>query len=520
MERGFMYRAATVVVVTIVSILCLVPNWSTDLPGWWKAVLPSRGLHLGLDLQGGIHMVLSVDADKAVANSVDLLTEQIQSELRGEEIATRAWKREGTTELVFELVSRQKAEALEKFLTDSYPNLERVSGDGASYRYRLVPVEADGIRQLAIEQALETIRNRVDEFGVSEPTIQRTSANGILVQLPGVQDPERAKKLIGRTAQLQFRLVATDAQAPGTETLSGTEVDPITGRPTATTYKVERGVIMAGDVISDARHRPGQFGESPYVAITLDSRGARIFERVTSENVGRQLAIVLDGKVQSAPVIRERIGGGRAVISGSFTLDEARDLAIVLRAGALPAPVTIAEERTVGPTLGRDSVEAGLKSFQIGAVLVVLSMMLYYRMAGLIADLGLVLNVVMLLAALTAFQATLTLPGIAGIVLTMGMAVDANVLINERIREELQEGQSPHAALEAGYSMALPAIMDSNITTFLAGLVLFQFGSGPVRGFALTLCIGIATTIFSAVFAARVMHEIVVPRRAGAKLSI
>jgi preprotein translocase subunit SecD len=286
------------------------------------------------------------------------------------------------------------------------------------------------------------------------------------------------------------------------------------------TYKVERGVIMAGDVISDARHRPGEFGESPYVAITLDSRGARIFERVTSENVGRQLAIVLDGKVQSAPVIRERIGGGRAIISGSFTLDEARDLAIVLRAGALPAPVSIAEERTVGPSLGRDSVEAGVKSFQIGAVLVVLAMMIYYRLAGVIADLGLVLNVVMLMAALTAFQATLTLPGIAGIVLTMGMAVDANVLINERIREELRDGQSPHAALEAGYSMALPAIMDSNITTFLAGLVLFQFGSGPVRGFALTLCIGIATTIFSAVFAARVMHEAVVPNRAGAKLSI
>jgi preprotein translocase subunit SecD len=256
------------------------------------------------------------------------------------------------------------------------------------------------------------------------------------------------------------------------------------------------------------------------VAITLDSRGARIFERVTSENVGRQLAIVLDGKVQSAPVIRERIGGGRAIISGSFTLDEARDLAIVLRAGALPAPVSIAEERTVGPSLGRDSVEAGVKSFQIGAVLVVLAMMIYYRLAGVIADLGLVLNVVMLMAALTAFQATLTLPGIAGIVLTMGMAVDANVLINERIREELRDGQSPHAALEAGYSMALPAIMDSNITTFLAGLVLFQFGSGPVRGFALTLCIGIATTIFSAVFAARVMHEAVVPNRAGAKLSI
>jgi preprotein translocase subunit SecD len=519
-DRGFMYRAATVVAVTFISILCLVPNWTSDLPGWWTSVLPGRGLHLGLDLQGGIHMVLSVDVDKAVENSVDLLKEQIQSELRGQEIATRAWKREGSTDLVFELISRQKAEALEKFVTDSYPNLQRVSGDGSSYRYRLVPAEADGIRQLAVEQALETIRNRVDEFGVAEPTIQRTSANGILVQLPGVQDPERAKKLIGRTAQLQFRLVASDPQAPGLETLPGTEVDPITGRPTARTYKVEHGVIMTGDVISDARHRPGQFGESPYVAITLDSRGARIFERVTSENVGRQLAIVLDGKIQSAPVIRERIGGGRAIISGNFTLDEARDLAIVLRAGALPAPVSIAEERTVGPSLGRDSIEAGVKSFKIGAALVVVFMLAYYRFAGLIADVGLALNVMMILAALTAFQATLTLPGIAGIVLTLGMAVDANVLINERIREELRTGQSPHAALEAGYARALPAILDSNITTFLAGLVLFQFGSGPVKGFALTLCIGIATTIFSAVFASRVMHETVAPRSAAGKLSI
>jgi preprotein translocase subunit SecD len=341
-----------------------------------------------------------------------------------------------------------------------------------------------------------------------------------LVQLPGVEDPERAKRLIGRTAQLQFRLVAEDEKAAGTEVLSGLEVDPITGRPSAVTYRVEPGMIMAGDVISDARHRPGQFGESPYVAITFDARGARIFERVTGESVGRRLAIVLDGKVQSAPVIQERIGGGRAVITGTFTLDEARDLAIVLRAGALPAPVTIAEERTVGPSLGRDSIAAGLRSFKIGGVLVVLSMLIYYRMAGLVADLGLAVNLVLLMGVLTAFQATLTLPGIAGILLTMGMAVDANVLINERIREELKSGQSARTALEAGYQHALPAILDSNITTLLAGLVLFQFGSGPVKGFALTLSIGILTTIFGAVFASRVFHEIFVPRRAGARMSI
>jgi preprotein translocase subunit SecD len=519
-ERGVMYRAATVAAAVVWALLCLVPNWTTNLPDWWKAVLPTRPINLGLDLQGGIHMVLSVDADKAVQNSVDLLGAQLQVELREKEIATRGWKREGQADLVFELISRQKSAALEEFLASDYPNIERVGAEGDRYRYRLVVAEADGIRQLAIEQALETIRNRVDEFGVSEPTIQRTSGNGILVQLPGVQDPERAKRLIGRTAQLQFRLVSEDEKAVGTEVLSGVEVDPITGRPSAVTYRVEPGVIMAGDVISDARHRPGQFGESPYVAITFDSRGAKIFERVTGESVGRRLAIVLDGKVQSAPVIQERIGGGRAVITGSFTLDEARDLAIVLRAGALPAPVTIAEERSVGPSLGRDSIAAGLRSFKIGGALVVLSMLVYYRMAGLVANLGLAVNLVLLMGVLTAFQATLTLPGIAGILLTMGMAVDANVLINERIREELKTGQSARAALEAGYQHALPAILDSNITTLLAGLVLFQFGSGPVKGFALTLSLGILTTIFGAVFASRVFHELFVPRRAGARMSI
>lgn len=519
MDRNFTYRAVTVVSVVLLAIVCLVPNWTTDLPGWWKAVFPSRGLHLGLDLQGGIHMVLAVDSDKAVQNATDILIEQIQVDLREEQIATRGWKRDGIDGVSFELVSRQKRDALDAYLSDNYPNLVQTESTESRERYRLRPEEAEGLRQLAIDQALETIRNRVDEFGVSEPTIQRTSANGILIQLPGITDPERAKRLIGRTAQLEFRLVAEDPSTPGAQTLPGVEVDPVTGRPSAVTYTVERGNVMSGEMVTDARHRPGQFGEAPYVAITLDSRGARIFERVTGEKVGRRLAIVLDGKVQSAPVIRERIGGGRAVITGSFTLDEARDLAIVLRAGALPAPVSIAEERTVGPSLGRDSITSGARSFRIGALLVVAFMLLYYRMAGLVADVGLIMNVTLLMAALTAFQATLTLPGIAGIVLTLGMAVDANVLINERIREELTIGQSSGAALEAGYARALPAILDSNVTTFLAGLVLFQFGSGPIKGFALTLCIGIVTTIFSAVFAGRVMHE-AMTARTDAKMSI
>lgn len=520
MNRPLLWRSVTVIAAALLAIVFLMPSLVSSLPGWWKVALPNESINLGLDLQGGIHMVLEVDVDKAVENATDLLMDQLRADLRAKEIATRGWKREGRSAFSFELVSRSRADMMKKLVTDDYPNVEAVSDQDARYRYRLVQPEVNAIRQFAVDQALETIRNRVDEFGVAEPTIQRTGTNGILVQLPGVQDPERAKRLIGRTAQLEFRLVADAATTKETETLTGEEVDPVTNQASEVSYQIEPGLLMSGEVISDARHRPGQFGESPFVAITLNSRGARIFERVTSENVGRRLAIVLDGKVQSAPVIRERIGGGRAVITGNFTLDESRDLAIVLRAGALPAPVLIAEERTVGPSLGRDSIRSGVQSFAIGGILVIVFMAIYYRIAGLIADVGLVLNVLLLLGVLAGFQATLTLPGIAGIVLTLGMAVDANVLINERIREELRRGQTGHAALDAGYSRALPAILDSNVTTFLAGLVLFQFGSGPVKGFALTLCIGIASTIFSAVFACRVLHDVTLHYRRGDGFSI
>lgn len=503
------------------SVLILLPNFGVTMPAWWASALPSDPIHLGLDLQGGIHMVLEVQTERAVENSTDMLMEQLRRDLREKEIATRAWKRESHSGLRFELVSRSRADELSTYLADSYGNIEAVgSPENNIWRFRLIEEEVVGIGELAIDQALETIRNRVDEFGVSEPTITRTGESGILIQLPGVQDAERAKRLIGRTAQLEFRLVSENPDAPGLIPLKGVEIDPITHNRTEIPYLVEPTVLMSGEVISDARHRPGQFGESPFVSITLNGRGAKIFEQVTSESVGRRLAIVLDGNVSSAPVIRERIGGGQAVISGNFTLDEARDLAIVLRAGALPAPVLIAEERTVGPSLGRDSIRAGTRSFLLGGLLVVIFMLFYYRFAGLLADTALVFNMVLLLAILAGFEATLTLPGIAGMVLTLGMAVDANVLVNERIREELRSGQSPRASVEAGYSRALPAILDSNVTTFLAGLVLFQFGSGPIRGFALTLCIGIASTVFSTVFFARLLHDLSVSNSTSETISI
>ena len=515
-----MWRLLAVATSVVLGLVALVPNVTTNLPEWWTFALPSKPIALGLDLRGGIHLVLEVQTNKAVENHMDGLIEQLRRDARSGEIATRDWKRNGTDALQFTVVGEGKAAEMQKLVADSYPNLVPVSSQGDQQQYRLVEAEVAGIKQLAVDQALETISNRVDEFGVAEPTIQRTGTDGILIQLPGIQDPARAKSLIGKTAQLQFFLLANDPSAPGMLHLTGSEIDPVTRRPNETPYTLEPTVLMTGEVITDARHRPGQVGESPYVAVTLTSAGATLFERLTGDNVGRRMAIVLDGKVQSAPVIQDRIGGGRAVITGNFTLDEARDLALVLRAGALPAPVVIAEERTVGPSLGNDSIEAGKLSFAIGAGLVVLFMVVYYRMAGVVADVALVINVLLILACLGGFRGVLTLPGIAGMVLTLGMAVDANVLINERIREELRRGQTAHAALEAGYAKALPAILDSNITTFLAGLILFQFGSGPVKGFALTLCIGIVTTIFTAVFCSRVFHDLLVGSRANPRLSI
>jgi len=351
-----------------------------------------------------------------------------------------------------------------------------------------------------------------------------------LIQLPGIQDPERAKEIIGKTALLEFKVVddvrsveeaVLKGPPPGLQILYGftPKRDGGVGSD-KTPYLLEARTLMTGVDITDARVRPTSGLEGPYVELILNAAGARLFEKITAENVNRRLAIVLDNRVYSAPVIKERIGGGRASITGSFDIKEARDLAIVLRAGALPAPVEIVEERTVGPSLGRDSIRQGITSFIVGSSLVVIFIIAYYKGAGLVADVALLFNVLFMLAILAGFQAVLTLPGIAGIVLTMGMAVDANVLINERIREEQRAGKSPRAAVEAGYEKALPAILDSNVTTFLSGVILFQFGTGPIRGFAVTLCVGILTTVITAVYLTRVYYDYRLAKRKLARISI
>ena len=519
------YRGLLVVGLTIVAVLCLLPTVWQPLPGWLD-FLKGNKVTLGLDLQGGTHLVLAVDIDQAVVNSLDVNADELRRELRKAGMKSVKVDRIDQTTLVATVPADQRDKLVE-IVGQSFPNLKLDTGETSpdgnlAQRLLLLPEEVRRIKQAAVDQSLETIRNRVDQFGVSEPIIQRQGDRDILIQLPGIQDAGRAKELIGKTAVLQFKLVRdvnADPFAKGTQPVpAGTQVlyelskSPGGERRKGQPLLVESNVLMTGDVVSDARVRPGDMPNSRTVHLDLNARGARLFEEITAANVNRRVAIVLDDTIYSAPVIREKIPGGRAVISGSFTADEARDLSIVLRTGALPAPVTVAEERTVGPTLGADSIRSGIRSFVVGGALVVLFMIVYYRFAGLLADLALIWNVLFMLAALAVFGATLTLPGIAGIVLTLGMAVDANVLINERIREELRLGKSARAAIDAGYEHALPSILDTHITTFLSGLILFQFGSGPIKGFAVTLCIGLVSSLFTAFVGTRLVWDYVLSR--------
>ncbi len=538
MQRGVAVRLVIFFVSTLAAFVYLIPTFVSGLPSWWSGLLPTERIHLGLDLQGGSHLVLEVKVDKAVENALERVKEDLRRLLREKGIALSELERKGNQ--IQLKVPSASGDKLKDLLKGEFSNLVVASSraDAGSIEFFLALQERElrSIRDYAVDQSLETIRNRIDQFGVSEPIIQRRGQDifgrgqqDILVQLPGIQEPERAKEIIRKTALLEFKLVdevhgveeaLQRGAPPGTQILY--EIPKGDGglRREQVPYLLEARTLMTGEYIADARVRPGDQLEGPNVELILNSSGARLFERITGENVKRRLAIILDNRVHSAPVIQERIGGGRARITGSFDMKEARDLAIVLRAGALPAPVEIVEERTVGPSLGRDSIRQGIISFIVGGSLVVLFMVAYYRGGGLVADMALVFNVLFMVAILAGFKAVLTLPGIAGIVLTVGMAVDANVLINERIREELRAGKSPRAAVEAGYERALPAILDSNITTFLAGVILFQFGTGPIRGFAVTLCVGIITTVITAVYLTRIYYDYRLAARKLARISI
>jgi preprotein translocase subunit SecD len=495
------------------AIILLLPSLQFSLPDWMQPLESLPKIQLGLDLRGGTHLLLEVKLPEAVKTALRRRGDDIERAAKDNKLAAPLISQNSDGSLVIKLTNPTERSAFEDLMSRAFPDLTMAPGPNQAETYlaTFTRPEAVQIRTNAMDQALETIRNRIDQLGVRETTVAREGEDDILVQLPGIQDPERAKELIGKTAVLEFKLLddkhtVTDAlrqgPPPGDEILYG---PPQAGGPQP--YLVESPVLMTGDVVTDGRVREGGRLEGPYVEVRLNRRGTDIFAALTSQNVGRNLAIILDGTVYSAPVIKEPIPGGDVQITGNFSFEEAHNLAIVLRSGSLPAPVEIIEERTVGPSLGRDSIHQGELSFIVGAIAVLAFMAIYYSGAGILADFGLLLNILLLVCVMAALQATLTLPGIAGIVLTLGMSVDANVLVNERMREELRGGKSPREAVRTGYERAWSAIRDSNISTFVAGLILFQFGTGPVKGFAVTLCVGVLTGVFSCFVVTRAWYD-------------
>lgn len=530
MLKALKWKSILYGAITLFAILLLMPTVTSQLPQWWSKVLPAEKIHLGLDLQGGMYLLLEVEAEKAVESYVEQVKSNLADSVKEQGIPVGKLERE-KDRIVVEFSGPK--EKVDNILSGRFPMMHELSssGEGGIWKVQLVldSKEADNTKRKAIDQALEIIRNRIDQFGVSEPEITRQGTDQILVQLPGIRDPERAVNLIGKTALLEFKLVDDEGNVeealrgnipPGDIILYQRSVDPQTGAVRKIPYLLKEKTLMTGDVIRDARVAIDQQFHEPYVTMEFNEIGAKLFEQITGANVKKRLAIILDNNVYSAPVIQERIAGGRAQITGRFDMKEAGDLAIVLRAGALPAPVKIVEQRTVGPSLGQDSIHRGIISTLISAALVVLFMVFYYRFSGVIADVALVLNIVLTLAALALLHATLTLPGIAGLVLTVGMAVDANILIDERIKEELRLGKTVRAAVDQGYHRAFTAIFDSHITALISGLILYQFGTGPVKGFAVTLSIGILANLFTAVFVTRVIFDLITLRPGVKRLSI
>ena len=529
------WKLFLVVALVVLALVYVVPSICSTLPNWWRAlgILPTEKIHLGLDLQGGMHLVLEVQTQKAVENRIERTVEELRHTMRKAGIRYAELDLVREIQVSVRILNEQSIEAFDRMLDKEFAWLRLVSrtteGEGVVVRLDLPDDEVKYIKEMASKQAMETIRNRIDQFGVTEPDIRRQGENRILVQLPGIKDPQRAINLIGQTALLEFKLVDEDHNVeealkgktpPGDEILYQISEDEVTRRTVKTPFLVQKRTYLTGAYLTDARVQiDSQFGE-PYVSMDFDKKGARLFEQITEANVKKRLAIVLDGRIYSAPVIQEKISGGEARITGNFTTEEARDLAIVLRAGALPAPVKILEERTVGPSLGRDSIEKGLLSMWVGGILVVLFIAIYYKGAGIIADIALFLDILLIAAGLAFFRATFTLPGIAGIILTIGMAVDANVIIFERIREEVRLGKTPRAAVDAGYARATTTILDANVTTLVAALVLFQFGTGPIKGFAVTLSIGILASLFTAIVVTRLIFDYLVFQRRITHLSI
>jgi SecD/SecF fusion protein len=553
MLRAVRLKFLFLFILTLTAILFVLPSFHVGLPAWWQKHV-SKGLNLGLDLKGGMHLVLEVDMDSAITNALNRAVPELKEMAEKRGLAVKVGDVSKET-LHLTLLNSDEQSPLQKLFKEEFPHLE-VQGphrqEGALiYTLSLKPEELKRLQEQTLNQSLEVMRNRIDQFGVTEPVILRQGSDQIVVQLPGIKDPQRAMDLIGKTAQLEFKLVddqtslnlpeliekalkegklkpgytreqinqaLADKIPPDDEVYIEKSIDRESGRLVSKPLLLKRKVLLTGDAVKNAAVRIGNYNE-PYVSMELNRRGATEFGRITGENVKRRLAIILDGVVRSAPVIQERIGGGRCQITGSYTPDEAHDLAIVLRAGALPATVKIVQNITVGPTLGADSIHKGWVSGLLGTLLVVAFMLFYYRFSGVVANYALILNVIMLLGVLSLLNATLTLPGIAGIILSIGMAVDSNVLIYERMREEFHAGKPLKSGVDGGYDKAFWTIIDAHVTTLITACALFLFGTGPIKGFAVTLSLGVVLNLFTALFGTRVVYDWLILKRWLKKLS-
>ncbi len=502
------WKIVLILAVCALGVIFTLPNvFSAQTVESWPGFLPKSQVSLGLDLRGGSYLLLEVDTAAVERDRLNSLVDELRTTLIGRRIGYTNLGVAGDHAAV-KLTDASKYDEVRDAILKIDPELQIASASDGTMTLKPNDQAVEARRRSAVDQSIEIVRRRIDETGTREATIQREGDKRILVELPGISNPEHVKALLGKTARLTFQMVDPNASVeeakaghvpPGDELLPSAETRP--GLPGA--YVVRRRVLVSGDMLTDAQ--PTFQENEPVVSFKFDSVGARRFAETTKENVGKLFAIVLDNKVISAPVIKEPILGGQGVIEGSFTVQSANDLALLLRAGALPAPLTVIQERSVGPDLGADSIREGTTSCVVGVILVVVFMVVFYGLFGLFADIALFFNLCIMMAALTLLGATLTLPGIAGIALTLGMAVDANVLIYERIREEVRSGRSLISSLQAGFERAFGTILDSHVTTLVAGALMFWLGSGPVKGFAVTLSIGVLTSLFSAILVTRLL---------------
>ncbi len=522
-----------ILVFTVLSVLLMIPTVAGDaLPKWWGKIFPDKGINLGLDLRGGIFLLVGVDSDKAIEHELNSINDFMGQELKNEKVLVKGSQITGQ-DLTMQFFSKEDLDKAKKIADDNFKDRTDIDEKDLSLKFALKSRYLEDVRVRAIDQVKQVLENRIQEMGLVEPSVQKAGAGRILIQVPGASEKDRQRviDIIKRSAVLQFKIVKDTGPDQdvllakyGVKTPEELKAQGLTLIPGSTGTENEKFFIatadspVTGESLSDARIIFDEFGR-PAVGFNFKGQGASRFGELTEKNIGKRLAIDLDGTIKSAPTIQERISSqGR--ITGSFTPDEAKDLALVLRSGALPVPVNIEQERTVGPSLGKDSIDSGIRSMVVGGLLVIVFMIFFYKLQGFVSDLALALNMLFILGFLSAFGITLTLPGIAGLVLTMGMAVDGNIIILERIKEEIRAGKSPLAAIDAGYGRSLWTVLDANITTLITALILFWFGTGPIKGFAATVSIGIISTVFSNVVVARVMTNFIYQDRKVPAISI